>query len=427
LVRPGTRDVLFRFCFVYFSLYALATQIIGGVILTPWFSFPALGNVRPMRTMTEWLAEHVFDLRPPLVFIGNSGDTAFHWVQNAWLLVLAILITAAWLMLQPRQDHERTWHTWFRVFIRFALAAQMFYYGMAKIIPTQFPPPSLVTLVESVGNLSLSDLLWTWVGSSTPYQIFTGCAEMASGILLLFPQTTMLGALIGMADMLQVFVLNMTYDFGLKQISLHYLLMFTFLLAPDARRLANVLVLNRPAEPSSQLDLFATPRANRIARVAQVAFGIYLIGMFTWVATRSYYAPGGPGEPRSPLYGIWNIDEMSVDEESRPAVFNDYDRRWRRIIFDTPSVVVFQRTDDSFAHYEASIDTSSRAIALTKRNGGTWRASFTFDRPSQDRVVLDGTMDGYKLRLRLRRVDLDTFRLLNSRFRWVRPPDPFAG
>jgi len=427
--RPRTRagSIAFRFSVVYFTLYALATQIIGGVILTPWFSFPALGNVRPMRTITEWLAEHVFDLRPPLVFIGNSGDTAFHWVQNAWLLVLAILITAAWLMLQPRHDRERTWHTWFRVFIRFALAAQMFYYGMAKIIPTQFPPPSLVTLVESVGNLSLSDLLWTWVGSSTPYQIFTGCAEMASGILLLFPQTTMLGALIGMADMLQVFVLNMTYDFGLKQISLHYLLMFTFLLAPDARRLANVLVLNRLAEPSSQRDLFATPRANRIARVAQVAFGIYLIGMFTWVATRSYNAPGGPGEPRSPLYGIWNIDEMSVDEESRPAVLNDYDRRWRRIIFDTPSVVVFQRTDDSFAHYEASIDTSSRAIALTKRNGGTWRASFTFDRPSQDRVVLDGTMDGYKLRLRLRRVDLDTFRLLNSRFRWVRPPDPFAG
>ena len=426
-MRTRAGSIAFRFSVVYFTLYAFATQIIGGVILTPWFSFPALGNVRPMRTMTEWLAEHVFDLRPPLVFIGNSGDTAFHWVQNAWLLVLAILITAAWLMLQPRHDRERTWHTWFRVFIRFALAAQMFYYGMAKIIPTQFPPPSLVTLVESVGNLSLSDLLWTWVGSSTPYQIFTGCAEMASGILLLFPQTTMLGALIGMADMLQVFVLNMTYDFGLKQISLHYLLMFTFLLAPDTRRLANVLVLNRPAEPSSQLDLFATARANRIARVAQVAFGIYLIGMFTWVATRSYYAPGGPGEPRSPLYGIWNIDEMSVDEESRPAVLNDYDRRWRRIIFDTPSVVVFQRTDDSFAHYEASIDTSSRAVALTKRNGGTWRASFTFDRPSQDRVVLDGTMDGYKLRLRLRRVELDTFRLLNSRFRWVRPPDPFAG
>src|SRR5687767_312796 len=380
-----------------------------------------------MREITLWLAERVFGLRPPLLFTGNSGDTAFHWVQNAWLLVLAAVITAAWLMLQPRRDREQTWHTWFRLFIRFALAAQMFYYGMAKIIPTQFPPPSLVTLVESVGNLSLSDLLWTWVGASTPYQIFTGLAEMASGILLLLPQTTLLGALIGMADMLQVFVLNMTYDFGLKQISFHYLLMFAFLLAPDARRLANVLVLNRPVEPLPRPDLFTTARANRIAAVAQIVFGIYLIGMFTAVATRSYYAPGGPGESRSPLYGIWNVEELSVDGESRPAVLNDYDRRWRRVIFDTPAVVVFQRTDDSFAHYEASVDTSSRAVALTKRDERPWRASFTFGRPSRDQVVLDGTMDGYKLRLRLGRVDLDTFRLLNSRFRWVRPPDPFAG
>ena len=94
--------VVFRFCVVYFSLYSLATQIIGGVILTPWFSFPALGTSWPMREITEWLAEHVFGLRPPLVFTGNSGDTAFHWVQNAWLLVLALVITAAWLMLQPR-------------------------------------------------------------------------------------------------------------------------------------------------------------------------------------------------------------------------------------------------------------------------------------------------------------------------------------
>ena len=417
----------FRFSVVYFTLYSLATQIIGGVILTPWFSFPALGHVPPMRTITEWLAEHMFGLRPPLLVIGNSGDTAFHWIQNAWLLVLAVLITGAWLTLQPRRDREHRWHTWFRLFIRFALAAQMFYYGMAKIIPTQFPPPSLVTLVESVGNLSLSDLLWTWVGSSTPYQVFTGCAEMASGILLLFPQTTLLGALIGMADMLQVFLLNMTYDFGLKQISFHYLLMFAFLLAPDAPRLASVLLLNRPTAPSSPPDLFATPRANRIARVAQVVFGIYLIGMFTWVATRSYYAPGGPGELRSPLYGIWNVEELSVDGQTRPTVLNDYDRRWRRVIFDTPTVVVFQRTDDSLAHYEARVDTSSRAIALTKRNGGPWRASFRFDRPTADSLVLDGTMDGFTLRLRLRRQDLDTFRLLNSRFRWIRPPDPFAG
>jgi hypothetical protein len=118
---------------------------------------------------------------------------------------------------------------------------------------------------------------------------------------------------------------------------------------------------------------------------------------------------------------------VSVDGETRPAVLNDYDRRWQRVIFDTANVLVFQRTDDSFAHYEARVDTSSRSIALTRRNGGPWRASFVFERPSPDRLVLDGTMDGFTLRLQLRLMDFDTFRLLNSRFRWVRPPDPFAG
>ena len=423
----GSRSVLFRFAVVYFSLYSLATQIVGGVVLTPWFSFPALGTTWPMRNVTEWLAGHVFGLRTPLVFSGNSGDTAFHWIQNAWLLALAIVLTIAWLVMQPGRDRESAWHVRFRLFLRFAMAAQMFYYGMAKIIPTQFPPPSLVTLVESVGNLSLSDLLWTWVGASTPYQVFTGCAEVASGVLLLIPRTTTLGAVIGVVDMIQVFVLNMTYDFGLKQISFHYLLMFGFLLAPDMRRLVNVFLLNRAAEPWTAPELFSTARANRRALIAQVVFGLYLIGMFTWVASRSYYAAGGPGEPRSPLYGIWNVEELSVNGESRPPVLNDYDRRWRRAIFDTANVLVFQRTDDSFAHYEASIDTSSRTIALTKRNGGAWRASFTFDRPSADRLVLEGTMDGHTLRVRLKLLDSDTFRLLNSRFRWVRPPDPFAG
>jgi hypothetical protein len=419
-----TKDHLLRFSIVYFALYSLATQIIGGVVLTPWFSFPALGTVWPMREITQWLAEHVFGLRTPLLFTGNSGDTAFHWIQNAWLLVLAIVIAGVWSVRQP--DHartmsqsdrarERAWLAWFRVFIRFALAAQMFYYGMAKIIPTQFPPPSLVTLLTPVGNLSLSDLLWTQVGASTAYQVFTGCAEMLSGVLLVMPQTTTLGALIGVVDMMQVFALNMTYDFGLKQISFHYLLMFAWLLATGPHRLTLIPLFDRDVSVS------------RRALIAQIAFGAYLIGMFSWVATRSYYAAGGPGQPRSPLYGIWDVEEMSVDGETRAPVLNDYDRRWRRAIFDTPSVVVFQRTDDSFAHYEAAIDTNHRQIALTRRNGGPWSASFTFERLSPERLVLDGMMDGYALRLRLRLVDADTFRLLNSRFRWVRPPDPFAG
>lgn len=421
------KTVAFRFCVTYFTLYAAATQVLGGVLLLPGFQLPALGNVWPMRDITLWVAEHIVGLTPPLRYTGNSGDTAFHWIQTAWLLVAAIAVTAIWSVLDRAKTDQPELRKWFRVFVRFALAAQMFYYGMAKVIPTQFPPPGLVTLIEPVGSASLSDLLWTFIGASTPYQVVTGCAELLAGLLLLTPQTTTLGAIIGLVDMMQVFLLNMTYDFGLKQISFHLLLMFAFLLAPDARRLINVLVLNRRAEPSSERALFTTVRANRIALIAQIAVGVYLIAMFTSLSTRYFYAAGGPGAPRSPLYGIWNIEQMSVDDEIRPTVLNDYDRRWRRVIFDARDVVVFQRTDDSLAHYGASLAGDGRALALSKRNSRTWSARFAVDRPSHGRLILTGEMDHYQIRLQLQLVELDTFRLLRSTFRWVRPPDPFAG
>ena len=414
-----------RFTLVYFTLFSLATQLAGGVFILPNDSLPALGTIWPMRDVTEWTAGHVFGLTGPLVFAGNSGDTVFHWVQTAWLLAFAIVATAVWSALDRRREHTAL-HTWFRLFLRFVLAAQMFYYGMAKIVPTQFPPPPLVTLVEPVGNQSLSNLLWTFIGSSTAYQMFTGYAELIAGLLLLTPATTPLGALIALADMVQVWILNMTYDVGLKQISFHLILVAVLILTPDRRRLMNVLVLDRPAPSSSVPPLFSSPRARRIALAAQLAFGAYLIGIFTSFSLHYYSAAGGPGAAKSPLYGIWSVDELAVDGDVRPVVLNDYERRWRRVIFDAPEMLIVQRADDSLAHYGVTIDAARGTLALRKGSSQLWRSSFTFTHEGEH-LVLEGEMDGHRLRARLQRVELDTFRLLNSTFRWVRPPDPFAG
>ena len=97
----------------------------------------------------------------------------------------------------------------------------MFYYGMAKVIPDAVPGPVARDAGAAGGTLSLADLLWTFIGASTPYQMAAGLAEVAAGVLLVIPRTAMLGAWVCLFDMTQVFVLNMAYDFGLKQLSLH--------------------------------------------------------------------------------------------------------------------------------------------------------------------------------------------------------------
>jgi uncharacterized membrane protein YphA (DoxX/SURF4 family) len=422
-VCKNSARVLLRFAVVYFGLYSLATQIAGGLLMLPGGGLPALGTRWPMRRITEWCATHVFGVAAPVV-AGNSADTLFHWVQMAWLLAVSTVIAAVWSWFdRGRADRLRVW---FRLLLRLALAAQMFYYGMAKVIPSQFPPPGLVTLIEPVGASSPSDLLWTFVGASLPYQIATGCAEVLAGVLLMIPATATAGAALALLDMLHVFLLNMTYDFGLKQISGHLLVMAAVLLTPDVRRLAAVF-LGRAAAAATHAPLFRSARANRIAVVAQVAFGVYLMATFAALSVRYWHGEGGGRAPRSALFGIWDVEELSVDGDVRPAVLNDYDRRWRRVIFDAPRVVVVQRTDDSLAHYDATLDGGATTLALTKGGSTTWRATFTVQRPARDRLLLEGEMDGHRIRARLTLVERDTFRLLNSPFRWIRPPDPFAG
>jgi hypothetical protein len=419
--RTPIRRAGFRFVVVYLTLYSFATQIAGGLVLFPGFSFPNLGTVWPMREVTLWLATHVFHARS-LVYTGTSGDTAFHWVQTFWLLIVSAVIATRWTArsgrsfgLKPDATSARADRTdevvarSARLFFRFALASQMFYFGMAKVIPTQFPPPTLVTLVNPVGNLSPTDLLWTFVGASTPYQMFTGWAEVAAGVLLVVPQTAIVGALIALADMIQVLALNASYDVGLKQISFHLILIALFLLAADAKRLWHALVVDRP-------------HSQRRWLVAQIAFGVYLLAMFTRLAIVSYSNPGGPGSPRSALYGIWDVARLSVDGEFGPPQLFDYDRRWRRVIFDVPDVIVFERLDDSFAHYDAVIDTGPQVIDLRKVHSRLWRSSFSYSRPGDDALVLDGVMDGHIIHVELHRVGFDVFRLLNGGFRWVRPP-----
>lgn len=155
------------------------------------------------------------------------------------------------------------------------------------------------------------------IGASPGYEIFAGCAELLGGILLIFPRTTTLGALVCMADITQVFMLNMNYDVPVKLLSFHLFLLAFFLLAPDLKGLVNFFLLNRATDPSTQPPLFATRRANRFAFAAQILFGLWLLGMNAY-SSRVNWSKFSGGRPKSPLYGIWELDQQSIDGQVRP-------------------------------------------------------------------------------------------------------------
>ena len=135
--------------------------------------------------------------------------------------------------------------------------------ALVGLIPTfevigWWAPALLVTLLKPVGALAPDDMLWTFMGTSVPYQMFTGWAEVIAGLLLLVPRTALVGGLLALADMVQVFMLNMSYDVSLKQTSSHLVFISLFLLAPDARRLVTSLVFERLKTERRALDRKST-------------------------------------------------------------------------------------------------------------------------------------------------------------------------
>ncbi len=430
--------IAFRFWMIYLGLYCLATQIITSLFnATEGADFPDLATRWPLRPVIFWTAAHIFHVNAPLsVFWGGNsgtGDDRFAWIMCFCLLMIATAATVVWSLLDRSRENYAELHKWFRLFVRFALAGQMIMYGMAKVIPIQMAYPSLTRLLEPFGTLSPMGVLWASMGSAPAYEIVTGCAELAAGLLLIFPRTATFGALLALADMIQVFTLNMTYDVPAKLLAFHNILLSCFLLAPDVPRLVSFLLLNRATAPSTQAQLFRGVRANRIALAVQMLLGLWLVGLYghdCW----GYWNTQGGGRPLPALYGIWEVRQMSIDEQPPPLLTDS--TRWRRAIFDFPGrncaalyqqvihtqasqCMAFQRPDDTFAPYGASVNLPDRTLALTKSDDKYWTANFTFQRPAGDQLILDGRMDNHQVHMELQVTDWNKFPLVSRGFHWI--------
>jgi hypothetical protein len=419
VLMPGWQwgpRIAFRFCFLYFGLFCLSTQILGGFLPIPKVDIPDFSLL--WQPIVFWTAARVFNAKLPLVYTGSgSGDKTFDWVLVFCLLLFSLVATAVWSLLDRKRTNYAILHKWFRVFIRFSLAGQMLSYGMAKVIPLQMPFPYLTQLLEPFGNFSPMGVLWSAIGSSRGYEVFAGCAETLAGGLLVFGRTTPLGALLGLFEMTDVFMLNMAYDVPVKLFSFHLILLNLFLLAPDLRRLINFFIRNSLALPSPENPLFDDARRNRIAFWSQIGLGVWLLTMNLYGSGQMWFEYGG-GREKSPLYGIWNVRGMSIDGRLRPPLLTDNDL-WRNAVFDFPDRMTVERMNGEFSRYKVSLKMDAKTLELTRNNGKNARSNLTFQQPAPGQLVLNGMLDGRKVQMQLEMMDRNQFLLVNRGFHWV--------
>lgn len=385
---------LYRFAAVYLTIYMV--------------------NLVP-RPLSNLVATRVFGAATPLSLAPTgSGDRAIDWAMALCALVEAVIVTAAWALLDRRPRSDQRLRQWSQFGAAVALGSVMVSYGMMKVFPVQMPAPSLQRLLQPLGQFSSMGVLWTFIGVSPTYEAIIGTVELLGGVMLFWPRTAIAGALVCLVAAVQIFALNLAYDVPVKLFSLHLIVLATFLLAPHASRL---LAAVTPDEWPKSSNGSSVNRPARLAwLVARTTLALLVVAIATSRAYQTWSRFGTPS-PRSPLYGVWTVADMRVDGVVRPPLVTD-GGRWRRVVFDRPSFAAFQRMDDGFEVRMVDIDTAAHRIDVFGLEGGV-AGQLQIAGADPAVMLLTGTLDAQRLEMRLERVDHTQFTLEQRRLHWI--------
>ena len=282
----ATAKVAFRFAAIYWFLYCLP-NFLGSLVpyrganLGGWYDQASMWIV-------EWMAREIFNLSRELVPPNGSGDTTYNYLLILALFVVSVAGTILWSLLDRRATDYSRLRDVLRSYLRYTLAFVLLSYGLSKVTfeMNQFPENAAFQLDKTWGNSSPMNVLWAFMGASRPYTFVAGLGEVLGAMLLVWRRTAILGALMALGCMTNVMLLNYCYDVPVKIYSTHLVMMAVMIILPDARRLANVLFLNRVAEPATVSSLWQGRRMRWIHLVAKTAVILFLfilpLGTQTW-------------------------------------------------------------------------------------------------------------------------------------------------
>lgn len=410
------RRLAFRFAALYFALYAFPFPVDvlpGGELLgQAWHAI--------WDTVVPWVGNNVLGIDYEIIVGPNgSGDTTADYVTLVIKLAMALVGAGVWSALSRRRQAHPRMAAWLTVWARYWLGAFMIVYGFAKVFVLQFPFPDASRLLDTYGDSSPMGLLWTFMGYSPAYNVFTGGVEVLAGMLLLWRRTTTMGALVSIGAMTNVVMLNFCYDVPVKLFSSHLLIVASVLAAQDAPRLLGMLMGR--AVPAREVPPVLTGRWGRRVRVIlKVAFlGLVLVSQV--VSSLQARAEYGPDAPKPPLYGMYDVVEHERDAGEQPVVRCD-EHRWHRVGIGRWGLMRVHPMFGEPVFYMTAVDEEAGTIELTSRpdeDGEPVTQTLRFERPEEGVVVLEGFIDGVEHRATLRlRPDEDAL-LVNRGFNWI--------
>ncbi len=395
----------FFFLAFYFVVYGNSSQF--------FFSFVFEGI---WRKIIPWFAQIMGHDTAITIFTNGSGDTTYNYYQIYFFAILAALGALVFAFIKIKDQDMDLFHRLLTTFLRYYLASQMISYGFAKVFYLQFRFPSAARLDQELGDFSPMGLLWTFMGYSKGYTIFTGALELLGGLLLLSRKTTTLGALVTFGVMLNVMMLNFCYDVPVKILSSHLVMMSLFLILLDGKRLAQFFIGNKISKLAVPPSI-VPPNIEKAKNIVKWSvLGIYFTySLFSYAQRSLDY---GPNAPKPLFYGKYAVESFYQYDDSLQLKTVADSVRWEAFYQSWKGHALIKTGSEKIIRFKFNPDTVRHILEISSYKDD-FEDELFYERLDSTRYHVYGIFQKDSLDMIFRKEDINKRLLVKRGFHWI--------
>jgi hypothetical protein len=293
--------------------------------------------------------------KKPLTLLDFSSDT------RSLLLLFGLLASLACaLAFALKNRHERLLPVCTTVTIYF-LAFVLLKYGLDKVFLRQFYQPAPNILYTQFGNLDKDILYWSTVGSVPVYQIITGAIEVLAAVLLLVYRTRFMGLLLGIMALVQIVIINFTFDISVKMFSVLLLAMALYAAGPQLKALLRFLTGQKPI-------LLPLQKSIALPVYIKAAIKCFTVGLIVLQTL----APQFSGAAPNPLTGAYQVREYIHNGQAQEPC----NTRIKRIFIHPKNYFILQDIDDKMTDFHFTQDKKAQVLILTDFIGNEYKVEY---------------------------------------------------
>jgi hypothetical protein len=409
-ITANGKRFLFRFIIVFVTLF----------ILTLSFPHPFIPDIpswiAPLfEPVIQWTGATIFRIKQPYTSELISDSTGLY-IHLFVLVVIGTIIACVWSIVDRNKKSYRIQAYWFISFISYYLAFYLLSYGCNKLFKWQFYLPEPNLLFTTVGNMYRDMLYWSSMGTSHSYNVFLGLAEIIAAILLLFRRTRLVGALFAFGIMVNVVMINFSFNISVKIYSCFLLLLSAIIIAPNIKRLYSFFINNNADKQENWKPVYSIRRTKWLYITLKSVILIWMISSILSEYIRSGHFNDDKAE-RIAFHGSYEIPVFVSNGDTLLPLTTD-NLRWRRLFIHRDGYLIAQSMNDDMQDYLFESDTLHHTWTIQREDDGGI-AVFDYRQPDDNTILLSGTINGDSLFMQLDKIDLEQLPVMQKEFNWT--------